>query len=128
MKGGKNMCESKLLGNSFCPPRPVVDEDVLRTFENCVPISGTSNTVANRIFQAVPSVNATIAASLESTNDVGFNVIITRITGGNLNFTVQPGSSITFVVEGILTIDLFSLSGTTYTGIFREQVSYHVPV
>lgn len=112
-------------GDSF--ERTLSDAEELLLFRNCTPVTGTSNTEANRIFEATEEVNATIAASLESTNTVGFNVIITRSTGPNITLTVQPLSSITFIVDGVLTIDLFGFGGE-YTAIFKEQTAYRVSV
>lgn len=115
-------------GDCFnCPERPEIEDVELLVFTNCTPVTGTSNTDANRIYEATETVQATIAASLESTNSVGFNVIITRSTGPNITLTVQPLSSVTFIVDGVLTIDLFGFGGE-YTAIFKEQTAYHVVV
>jgi len=114
--------------SSFCPScsdsEGNVQIDTL-VFRACVPFTGSSNVDANRIFQATSDVNATLAATIENTSEVGFNVIITRSNGDNLNFSVQPFSSITIIVGGALTIDLYSFGGN-YTGTFKEQITYQI--
>lgn len=108
-----------------CPPRPVTPKPRTLTFENCVPVSDTSNTNANVVYLVDTDIDAVLAASFENTGEVGFNVNIILNTGAIPAITVQPGDSITFINDDVREIALYSLvNNQRYHGIFNYQVTY----
>lgn len=108
-----------------CPPRPIVKEPKTLTYSHCVPVSDTSNTANNVIFSVDTGIEATIAASVENTGTIGFNVLLVFNSGPSLSFTLQPGDSITFIYHDVRTISTTGFSPTeAYHGIFNYQVTY----
>lgn len=108
-----------------CPQRPTLSQPHTLTFSNCVPVSDTSNTTNNIVFFADPDINVVLAASFENTGTVGFNVNIIFNESPSQVFSVQPGDSISFILEDVREIALTGFSPTvTYTGIFNYQVTY----
>jgi len=91
---------------------------------NCVPFAGTSNTVANTIFDVSESIPVVLAGSIENFSNDGINVIFVTASG-NVTRTILANSSLSFVYEDVLQVNIFGF-GQAYTGAFEYQVTYTV--
>lgn len=110
-----------------CPQRPSDTDTKTLTFSNCAAFAGTSNTVANIIFDvesdALPVV---LAGTIENFSSDGINVIFER-TSGNITRTILANSSLSFVYDDVTRVSLFGF-GQAYTGNFNFQASYTIEV
>ena len=121
----KNNHAADFSGN--CPRRPEETETETLSLTNCVPFAGTSNTVANVIFDVEEDdIPVVLAGSIENFSDDGINVIFVR-TSGNVTRTVLANSSISFVYDDVVAVEVFGF-GQAYTGSFKYQATYTIEV
>ena len=110
-----------------CPRRPEEAETETLSLINCVPFAGTSNTVANVIFDVEEDdIPVVLAGSIENFSNDGINVIFAR-TSGNVTRTVLANSSISFVYDDATAVSVFGF-GQAYTGSFKYQATYTIEV
>ncbi|MDZ5713452.1 hypothetical protein [Jeotgalibacillus haloalkalitolerans] len=108
-----------------CPKRPRPDKHVLMLFENCAPFAGNKYTPCNTIYDTQPdSLPVTMAATIENFSTNWINVTIFRKGDVPAVIPVQGKSSLTFVYDKVLRIDVSSCE--EYTGSFKHQITYEV--
>jgi len=108
-----------------CPTRPSDTETETLSIINCVPFSGTSNTVPNVIFDVEEDdIPVVLAGSIENFSDDGINVIFAR-TSGNVTRTILANSALSFVYDDVTAVSVFGF-GQEYSGSFKYQVTYTV--